>query len=200
MSADSTKTASLSAGIALAGWIVVLIPVFAAADLPAGWFAAGSHPAEYEMGIDTTTQHRSGKGSAYIRSKAGELHGFGTLMQTAEPGAFREKRVRFSGYVKSDNVHGGWAGLWLRIDGAKPGEMLGFDNMQGRPIKGTTDWARYEIVLGVPDAAAALAFGLLLTGDGQVWMDDLGFEVVPSSVPATGGGRLSGPQNLDFEK
>ena len=29
-----------------------------AADLPAGWFAAGSRPAEYQMGIDTTVTPR----------------------------------------------------------------------------------------------------------------------------------------------
>ena len=186
----------------LSGWIL-LAQVFAvAADLPAGWIKAGSHPTEYDMGIDTTTRHESGKASGFIKATAAELHGFGTLMQMAEPGEYRSKRVRFSGYVKSEKVQSGWAGLWFRIDGPKQGEVLGFDNMQQRPIKGTTDWTRYEIVLDVPDTAAALAFGLLLTGDGRVWMDDLKFEVVSSAVPITGprNGPRGGPQNLDFEK
>jgi hypothetical protein len=72
--------------------------------------------------------------------------------------------------------------------------------MQQRPIKGTTGWTRCEIVLDVPNNAADLAFGLLLAGDGQVWMDDLRFEVVSSAVPTTRSGALSAPQNLDFEK
>ena len=59
--------------------------------------------------------------------------------------------------------------------------------MQQRAIKGTTDWTRYEIVLDVPDEAQRLAFGILLAGGGQVWMDDLKFEVVPTTVKTTGG-------------
>jgi hypothetical protein len=164
------------------GIFALLAPILAnAADLPAGWFKAGSHPAEYDAGIDTAIRH-AGRASGTVKATASELHGFGTLMQTATGVAYRGKRIRFSGYVKSEHVQSGWAGLWLRIDGAARGEVLGFDNMQHRPIKGTTDWKRYEIVLDVPDAARAIAFGLLLSGDGQVWMDDLAFEVVTSDA------------------
>jgi hypothetical protein len=187
--------------VGLAAWILQAT-FAAAADLPAGWVKAGSHPAEYEMGVDTTIRHDGGKGSGFVKATASELHGFGTLMQTATPGGYRGKRVRLSGFVKSENVQSGWAGLWFRIDGPKQGEVLGFDNMEPRAIKGTTDWTRYEIVLDVPETAAAMAFGVLLAGNGQVWMDDLKFEVVPSTTPVTGSfrGPRSAPQNLDFEK
>ena len=76
--------------------------------------------------------------------------------------------------------------------------------MQDRPIKGTSDWKRYEIVLDVPEQAQEIAFGLLLTGGGQVWMDDLKFEVVGKDVATTGPsstkGALAGPTNLNFEE
>lgn len=84
-------------------------------------------------------------------------------------------------------------------------QPLAFDNMQNRAIKGTTDWKRYEIVLDVANNATAIAFGLLLGGTGQAWMDDLAFEVVGKDVPATemyqGGVQAgdSNPANLDFE-
>jgi hypothetical protein len=172
-----------------------------AADLPVGWFAAGSHPAEYQMGVDTTVRH-NGKASGSIRANTSKSHGFGTLMQTAVPGDYAGKRLRLSGYVRSEKVQSGWAGLWLRIDGPMQA-VLGFDNMQSRPIKGTQDWTRCEIVLDVPTTAVALAYGLLLDGDGVVWLDDLKFEVVPSTVPVTGVPSLGlgrSPQNLDFEK
>jgi hypothetical protein len=190
------------------GFLIVLSGLSAwAADLPAGWFAAGSHPAEYQMGIDATVR-RDGKSSGFIKATASELHGFGTLMQTAAPGEYLGKRIRLSGFVRSEKVQSGWAGLWLRIDGpiqssTKQPEMLGFDNMQGRPIKGNTDWTRHEIVLDVPGNAVALAYGVLLAGDGAVWLDGLKFEVVPASVRVTGTNPASpnrAPQNLDFEK
>ena len=64
--------------------------------------------------------------------------------------------------------------------------------------------AEYEIVLDVPEQADQISFGLLLTGKGQVWMDDLKFEVVGKDVPTTDGGlnqRIpKEPTNLDFEE
>ena len=94
----------------------------------------------------------------------------------------------------------------MRVDGAKKDETLAFDNMQDRAIKGTTDWKKYEIVLDVPENSEMVAFGLLLSGKGQVWMDDLQFEVVGKDVPTTG--RATGaasqaakaPLNLNFEE
>ena len=185
--------------VALSVWTVLVAILALAAELPAGWIKAGSHPAEYDMGVDTANRHE-GRAIAYVKGTATEFHGFGTLMQMASSREYLGKRVRFSAYVKSEKVQSGWAGLWFRIDGAKSGEVLGFDNMQQRPLKGTTDWKRVDIVLDVPQNAAALAYGILLAGDGQVWMDDLKFEVVKPDVPVTGSGPAGPPRNLNFEK
>jgi len=89
------------------------------------------------------------------------------------------------------------------IDG-QGGAMLAFDNMQDRAIKATSDWQPYDIVLDVPEGAQEIAFGLLLSGKGEVWMDDLKFEVVGKEIPVTGqklktGGKFA-PANLDFEQ
>ena len=181
------------------------VAVFAADSIPNGWIKAGSQPAEYEVGVDTATHH-GGRASAYVKSTAKELHGFGTLMQTAGPGEYLGKRVRLSAFVKAENV-GDWAGVWMRVDGTaegsnQPPKMLAFDNMQSRPLKGTFDWKRVEIVLDVPKEAMDIAFGILLSNGGEVWLDDLKFEVVPMSVPVTGraGQMTKAPTNLDFEQ
>jgi hypothetical protein len=49
-------------------------------DLPAGWFAAGSKPKSYEMGIDKGAG-QDGKNAATIKSIEKMIKGFGTLMQ-----------------------------------------------------------------------------------------------------------------------
>ena len=181
-------------------------PAALAGDLPAGWIRAGSAPADYEMGVDTTTRH-IGRASAFLRALENQKNpnGFGTLMQMSDPGTYRGKRVRLTAWVKAEKIDGdSWAGLWLRVDGERPQtDTLGFDNMQDRPIKGTADWTRVAIVLDVPQEAKALAFGVLLSGAGQVWMDDLKFEVVTQDVPTTdmrSGRKSSEPKNLDFEE
>ena len=92
-------------------------------------------------------------------------------MQMIDATDYRGKRVRFSAHVKAAGI-ASWAGLWMRIDGpAVPGSpmpaMLGFDNMNDRPIKGTMDWTRHDVVLDVPARARAIAFGILLSGPGR---------------------------------
>lgn len=166
-------------------------------NLPKGWFPAGSHPGDYMMAVDKVVVH-SGASSATIKSIVPEPKGFGTLMQQCTPGDYKEKRVRLSSYIKSKDVTG-WAGLWFRVDGGKA-RSLSFDNMQDRPIKGTNDWTRCENVLDVPKESTNLAYGVLLSGGGQVWFDDVNFEIVDKSVPTTDvrGGNLK-PSNLKFE-
>ena len=170
-------------------------------ETPKGWFPAGSHPKDYQMSVDRAVAH-SGQASALLKCVVSKPGGFGTLMQTFKADAYRGKRVRMSGYARSQEVKN-WGGLWMRVDGPRS-EPLAFDNMQDRPIKGTSDWKKYEIVLDVPESAQDIAFGLLLTGAGQVWIDDLSFEVVAKDVPTTGPRMGSGvpqaPANLDFEE
>jgi hypothetical protein len=192
------KLTAVLVALALAPTIVI-----AADSIPNGWIKAGSHPAEYEVGVDSSTYH-GGRASGYVKAITKELHGFGTLMQTAGPAQYLGKRVRLSAFVKAQMVTD-WAGLWLRVDGPVEGnqpKILAFDNMQGHPLKGTIDWTRVEIVLDVPTEAKDIAFGILLSRDGQVWLDDLKFEVVPTSVPVSGRGvqLTNAPSNLDFEK
>src|SRR5262249_9842577 len=153
-----------------------------AIELPNGWVAAGSHPQDYEMGIDLTASH-SGKASGRIKSKDPDAGGFGTMSQMIKADEYRGKRVRFSGYVKGDGVSQ-YAGLWMRVDG--PRYSLNFDNMWNRPILGTADWKKYEVVLDVPEDSLMLAFGINLAGRGQVWVDDLQLEIVGQDVPSTG--------------
>ncbi len=71
--------------------------------------------------------------------------------------------------------------MWMRVDGDNPNphkRSLSFDNMQGRPIKGTVDWKKYEIILDVPQESVLIAYGVLLDGPGSVWLDNFEFEVI----------------------
>ena len=179
---------------------VVLNTSFAQTKAPKGWFVAGSHPREYSSSVDRSSP-RSGKGSAHCESVAAKTGGFGTMMPVFQPGEFRGKRVRFSGYARSEGV-ADWAGLWMRVDGPG-GKSLAFDNMQDRAIKGTTEWTKYEIVLDVPAQAEQIAYGVLLTGRGGVWIDDLKFDVVGNATATTASPKTpkipDAPINLDFE-
>jgi len=164
-----------------------------------GWFLAGSNPESYQISLVKDAER---KGTVASLKATKVVDGFGTIMQSFNPASYLGKRVRLSGYIKSKDVTS-WAGMWFRIDGPEKEKSLAFDNMQKRPIKGTTAWKKYEIVLDAPENSTGFAFGVLQSGPGEVWLDDLKFEVVDKSVPLTDllttTSTVPGPQNLDFE-
>jgi hypothetical protein len=169
-----------------------------ASDAP-NWLKAGLSPTDYDMGTDTTVAH-SGSSSGFIRSNKPEPSSFGTFMQAFNASEYRGKRLRYSAFVKCENIKV-WAGLWLRVDKGK--ESTAFDNMQNRPIKGTQDWMEYSIVLDVDPMADNISFGILMDGPGAAWIDDIQFTVVGNDVPVTDITKSqqppSGPQNLNFD-
>jgi AraC-like DNA-binding protein len=169
-------------------------------NAPAGWILTGTAPAEYETGLDNRIVH-SGTYSAYLRSKNEKPWGFATLMQQIKSDRYRGERLQFTAFVKSEDVRES-AGLWMRIDHAS-GETLAFDNMSNRPIKGTNEWNRYRVVLDVPVKSDVIAFGTLLNGHGQIWLDELCFEIVDERVPVTEQNPIEElpdePINLNFE-
>ncbi len=176
-----------------------------AAQPPTGWLEAGMNPTDYEMAVDAKGG-RSGGPCAYVKARTPAARTFGTLMQMIDAGDYRGKRLRLSAWVRSAGV-ARWAGLWMRIDGPMSDRgpaMLGFDNMQNRPIAGTTDWKAYQVVLDVPQQAVTINFGILLEGAGQAWLDGVRFEAVGPEVPVTdlraGWNLPRKPVNLDFEQ
>lgn len=171
----------------------------AVAQAPQGWMVAGSAPQDYSFSREERLA-ATGKASARITAKdSARTTGFGTLMQTISAEDYRSGRWRLSGYMKTENANR--AQMWMRIDGPDR-TILGFDNMDSRPVAGTTDWQRYEIVLDVPKEALAIAFGFFLSGPGTAWGDDFKLEKVDADVPLTtmGGAAMPrGPQNTNFE-
>lgn len=167
-------------------------------ELPEGWFKAGSKPTSYDMGIDKGAG-KDGKDVATIKSIDKKIDGFGTLMQTSSPQKYLGQRVRMTGFMKSKDVKEN-AGLWFRVDLANSKKSLAFDNMWDRPITGTTDWMKYEIVLDVPNNASKIAYGALLAGTGQIWFANLNFTIVDSTIATTGRKENKEPVNLNFEK
>lgn len=175
--------------------------------LPPHWRQWGDN--HYEISLDKRTAH-TGKCSAYIKSipvwrriwlrkrSLQPPQGFGTLMQTVKANDYRARRLEMSAFCRTDDVRD-WAGLWMRVDGSE-GEMLGFYNMQDRPISGTTDWTQYRVILDIPEAAETIAFGCLLAGYGTVWCDTFKFAVVDQDTPTSLESLYPDhPLNLDFE-
>ena len=180
------------------------LPAQTAGSAPNGWILAGTKPADYRSGVDPD-------GTAFLASKDGATTNaqfFGTMMQYIGADNYAGKRVRFHAMVRSQGV-ADWAGLWMRVD--RGTQAVAFDNMQNRPIKGSTTWTPYDVVLEIPLGATGIGFGTLVAGPGEVWLDQLSLEVVGPEVhstdimtgihkpPAAPIGPPLAPVNLDFK-
>jgi C-terminal processing protease CtpA/Prc len=84
---------------------------------------------------------------------------------------FTGSRIELRGFLRTEDVSS-HVGLWMRQDGEARGS-LAFDNMSSQRVAGTRDWAEYSISLPVRADANVLFFGVLLSGSGKAWADDL---------------------------
>jgi hypothetical protein len=169
--------------------LAVLVPLNAAAAgaadagvLPAGWFFVESEPAQFGVGSLPTSKCGDGP-AAELHSLVPAPTGTGSVMQRFRAQKYRGMRLRFSAAVSTKDVQG-WAGLWMRIDGTDK-KTLGFDNMQTRPLRGTTTCAHPSVVLDVPQQAEVIALGLVLEGAGSAQLSRVELEPVDESVPVT---------------
>jgi erythromycin esterase-like protein len=140
------------------------------------------------VALDNVQQFVRWYDSAYVAKVEDLRRGFPRAAAPAGPGfglavgAFpvaraAGKTIRFSGYIKTQDVTTGYAGLWWRVDGAPGTSPLAFDNMATRGATGTADWRQFTIELAVPQAARNINFGLILPGNGTAWFDDLTIEL-----------------------
>lgn len=130
---------------------------------PAGWDSFGS--SNYILALDSTNI-KSGKYSVSIKFNDGNQN-FKAWAFTI-PNNYSGKKITLTGYIKTENVTDGYAGLWMRID-----PSIAFDNMNKNGVKGTTDWTKYEITLEMnPEKTKQIVIGGLLVGKGKMWLDN----------------------------
>ena len=137
----------------------------------------------YSVGTDDKTMH-NGLKSALMQSTIEDSAEFCTLMQKVSVNEFKGKRIRMTGYIKSEGTND-TTSMWVRIDDFERMAMTEFDNMWNRPLVGNNEWTKCEIILDVPDTDCLFFFGFILKGKGKAWVDNVSFEVVDPSVSKT---------------
>jgi C-terminal processing protease CtpA/Prc len=133
-------------------------------DVPQGW---GGGPAG-TFAVDGQIVH-SGRWALRIDRNEKSPGAFSTVTKML-PIDFAGTRLELHGFLRTQDVSD-FAGLWMREDGDSG--SVAFDNMQRRQLKGTTEWTEYSITLPLDKAAKRLFFGVLASGAGRVWADDL---------------------------
>lgn len=173
-------------GLLAAPLVAVLVTALAGeAPLPEGWRFTGEDKHGCQATTDTVDHGPTPKAFVLRCDKSTGTQSFGTAMQIIAATDYAGKRVRLSAQVQGQDV-ARWGGLWMRAD--TPGEKgAAFDNMAGRPLTGSFGWREAQVVLDIPADSRTLNFGFLLAGDGTLSATLFKLEVVPASVPTTGG-------------
>ena len=143
--------------------------------IPVGWFNSFGHVSGVSTDYGIRIVRRStepGAGSCVVLEKRAAVEGeFGSLMQRCPGRLLAGRTIRMEGELRTESVSG-WAGLWLRAD-AEEEPNLFFDNMSRRPVVGTTKWARYFIDAPLPINTDWLNYGIVLSGAGIVYADNI---------------------------
>jgi hypothetical protein len=167
--------------------LAMATPVRADPGFPPGWGGGTARPQDYEFGT-APVEGATGKNAAYIKGKPGAVaNAYFIMLQCIRAGDYVGKRMRLSARLKTVDSSG--EQLFMRVDGppAANGELnkvLGFYNMSDRPVRGTTGWKNYYVVLDVPQGAAKICFGFILVGGkGEAWADDFSLDAVGKDVP-----------------
>lgn len=213
--AGSLAAGSLAAA-SLAGFALLAVGAGRglSAQMPDAWVLVGPDEADYRLRLDREV-FRSGASSMRLEARGNRRRSqWVASVQMVDATAYRGRRVRLRGYLRADDVDSG--GLWVRVDGIREGNyaMLALDNSEDRRVEGTHGWEVRDIVVEVPPEGITILLGAMLTGDGELWVDDLSFEPVPDGVPLTTEpevvvtdqpyerplGVFSAPTNMDFER
>ncbi|MEZ4851961.1 MAG: S41 family peptidase [Bacteroidia bacterium] len=116
----------------------------------------------------------SGNYSMLIRDKG--LGGYGAFSQRIDYSTDQIRKFRLSGYMKTEEVSEGFAGLWLTVYAGE--KVLFFDNMGNQAVNGTHDWTKYEVEFYVDETVSNIVIGGLMAGKGKAWFDDYHLEEI----------------------
>lgn len=138
--------------------------------MPKGW-SVSHQGTGFSVALDSMNV-KSGK-YALAMEFAGDIvdyHAFTLKL----PLCYDGNKITLSGYIKTENVTDGFAGLWLMVEPDVFWRPYEISFMEQEGITGTTDWRKYEITLDLPfEKEYEIEIGGLLSGKGKMWLDDL---------------------------
>lgn len=96
------------------------------------------------------------------------------------------ERITLSGYIKTEDVIEGFAGLWLMTDSDPLWKPFEISFMEQYGVVGTNDWKKHEISLDIPKSNNGFVeIGALLSGKGKMWLDNLSILIDGKEIDKT---------------
>lgn len=183
-----------------------------------GWQFYGLSQEHYAASIDKELFY-IGTQSARLEAVSENAPGSAGIHQIIDATNYRNKRIRFTAFIRTQDIEDR-CGLYLSV--SKHSYPTELDDMSNRPIKGTTGWQQFSVVLDVDKDSHRINYGVILTGSGTVWIDAATLETVGEDVVSTNISRFKfknrdssrnddlrneehedlphSPMNMDFER
>jgi RNA polymerase sigma factor (sigma-70 family) len=132
---------------------------------------------DYEL-VSDAANPRNGHATVCLAASPAAINTHWAVLRLVKRGAeldrYRGKKMRMSAMMKCDGVRQR-GGLIASVTNGT--EVIATDNKQGRlPVRGTVDWLKYSILVDVPEDAVEIETGVILSGHGKIWVDDVTFE------------------------
>src|SRR5688572_14273800 len=130
---------------------------------PWGWYLSDQNAPEPERqaALDSTVRHDGRHSVRVVRQTAGVPAWFGGSYLAAQQ--LVGKRLRLSGWIRTDTLEGGHATLRVEILG-RGYVPIAIDSMAGRGLQGTTSWTRASLTMTVDTGALAVGIGMQMSG------------------------------------
>jgi hypothetical protein len=179
--------------------------------VPVAWNLNDPDDARHRLLSDTLDVWNGSLSAILVGLPSNTPYSDSFMWQASTAANYQGSRIRFSAHLKTTGALSG-AHLTLRVED-RMGNVIAFDNMEGRWPRGNSDWQSFSLVLDVPSAADVLIYGVSLAGAGEVRIDSASIEVVDKKIRATGlpvpPGHINPPltkdqilpvpTNMDFE-
>lgn len=144
------------------------------------WTFWGGRNSAFNISIDNQVSQHGKKSARIEKVKPEYSESVCNLMQRTVERKFSGKRIRVTGYIKSQELTDS-AFLWVRVTdlvkkvNSEAGSMLSI---------GSGDWKKVEMIFDVPEKSE-IFYGFWVKGMGKTWIDNVSLDIVNSSIPKT---------------
>ncbi len=143
-----------------------------------GWQVAPVVMQDYDIIFDNDVTYSGDASLSFTTKEHVHPQSIGVVYQKLLADNYLGKKVQLSAFIKRENTTNK-ATLWFRVNNSE-NKTIAFENLQHTRISLSNPWQKETIVLDIAKDASTLSFGLLTTGSGQIWLDDVELTILES--------------------
>lgn len=140
-------------------------------DLRKTWYVGGLDIKNYIGGGNPYSKDNPG----YIKSNSDKNIAWSTFMINDNPKTYSGKKIKFTVYIKSENIRG-TAKMFFRLD--NDNEILLMRRMDENPLSGTSEYRKLAFYANIPPETTNIAYGMILSGTGTAYFKNLTINIV----------------------